>query len=170
MKGHSSRSATASFDSARGFGGPGTSPRLARARGFSLLELSIALLVAALLATICYPVYSTHVRRARRMDAIAVLLELQLAQERWRSEHLSYASFDELGASSSLPGGHYVLDMPAFAPDAYILRALAVGGQAADHECGELRLSVELGRDTPMSSPSGGPDNDEAANRRCWNL
>ena len=145
-------------------------PRLLKARGFSLLELSIALLVAALLAAICYPAYSAHVRRARRMDAIGALLELQLAQERWRSEHLSYASLEELGASSSLPGGHYVLDMPALLPDAYTLRALAVGGQAADHECGELRLSVELGRDTPLSRPPGGPDNDEAANRRCWNL
>jgi type IV pilus assembly protein PilE len=47
---------------------------LTRSRGFSLLELMIALGVAAIIATFALPAYRTHVAKARRVEAATALL------------------------------------------------------------------------------------------------
>jgi type IV pilus assembly protein PilE len=60
-------------------------------QGFSLIELLTALAIVAILATITVPSFSGLVARSRRSDAISALLRVQLAQERWRANNLTYA-------------------------------------------------------------------------------
>ncbi len=112
--------------------------------GFSLPELLIALSIVAILASITVPSYSGYVARSRRVDAMAVLLQLQLAQLRWRAHHGEYsADLDELGyAGGSSPGGHYRLRLQREAGGDFLLLAVPAGAQRGD-ACGTFALSSE---------------------------
>lgn len=63
-----------------------------RLRGFTLVELMVALSVVAILSAIAWPVYAGIVHRAQRNDARLALLRLQHLQERHYATHLRYAT------------------------------------------------------------------------------
>ena len=138
-----------------------------RARGFTLLELMIAVAVAGVLAALAGPGLMEPIRKARRLDAVEALVQVQLAQERWRAQCPCYAA--SLGATASgcpasacaadsglpLPalsrGGHYTLALSDASPTGYTLTASAVSGrsQAADGDCARLVVSVRHGVGNP---------------------
>ena len=60
------------------------------ARGFSLLELLVAMAILAVLASIALPTYAEYVARGRRFEARAGLLEAAHWMERWRTERGRY--------------------------------------------------------------------------------
>jgi type IV pilus assembly protein PilE len=118
-------------------------------RGFTLVELMIAVLVLGVLAALAYPTFVDSFRRGRRADAMAALAAVQQAQERWRSNHANYStSLGELGLPSSTASGHYGISVAAPAPGegtlatGYVATAVGADGssQAADAQC--RRLSV----------------------------
>ncbi|MBU6441642.1 MAG: hypothetical protein KGJ03_01270 [Betaproteobacteria bacterium] len=77
---------------------PGRERRRRPARGWSLPELALALLVAALLARHAVLPFEQALQRGRRASASAVLLEVSLRQERHHARQGRYAgSLAELG-------------------------------------------------------------------------
>ena len=62
-----------------------------RARGFTLIELVIALAVAAILGAAALPAYSDHVRRSRAAAAVAVLKDLRARMEQRYADERTYA-------------------------------------------------------------------------------
>lgn len=136
--------------------------------GFTLIEMMCAVAVAGILSSVAYPGYQSVVHKTRRSDAQVALLQLQMAQERHRAQHPSYASLAELGGHASSPQRHYALSVASNAPDGYELHASAQGAQVSDTSCRHMRLRV-TGQNVAYAS---GPDtrfaNDRAANRQCW--
>ena len=63
-----------------------------RNQGFTLVELMIVVAIVAILAAIAYPSYKEYVRKSRRADAKAVLVEAAQFMERVYTEDFSYAS------------------------------------------------------------------------------
>lgn len=61
---------------------PATCRRHHRRQGFTLIELMIAVAIVGILAAIAYPSYLEQVRKSRRADAQAALLELTQFMER----------------------------------------------------------------------------------------
>src|SRR3954464_1266140 len=59
-------------------------------QGFTLLELVIAMMIVAILASIAYPAYREHVQRGRRAEAKAILMEMAQFMERHYSQTNSY--------------------------------------------------------------------------------
>ena len=128
-------------------------------RGFSLPELLITLAIVAILATITVPSYSGLVAKTRRGDAMAALVQLQLAQERWRSRHPAYAlDLKALGWSApESPDGYYRLRVKHADAVGYLLLAVPTGPQRSDR-CGVFAMD------------SRGPVfGDDYAGVRCWN-
>lgn len=149
---------------------PGITPGITP--GFTLVEALVALLVAAILAAVALPGLAAQLRAARRAEAIATLLQVQQAQERWRAQCPCYAASLAAPPHATLPGGcppadcdpahglglaltsgRYVYELVALptlpVPDRFIVQARATGDQAQDRaagqSCAALRLVVEPG-------------------------
>lgn len=67
-------------------------------RGFTLIELVVALVIVAVLASQALPAYQQHVIRTRRNEAQSALLKLMMQQERFHTQHNKYVAFSA-GAS-----------------------------------------------------------------------
>ena len=108
-------------------------------RGFTLIELMIVVAVIGILATIAYPSYQDYIRKARRIDAQGVMLDIQLQQEKYRVNHVSYGSLTDLG---SFPSDYYTFAISGNTASAYTITATAKAGtsQASDTDCTPLKL------------------------------
>jgi type IV pilus assembly protein PilE len=145
------------------------------AAGFTLIELMIVLVVLAVLAAVALPAYQDSVRKGRRSDAFQALSAVQMAQERWRSNHADYAkSLDDLKIATTTAGGHYTLslDAPRTAADAwrfgYRVTATASGAQASDTKCRLLAVEVDGGIVRNGSPAAAGTAIDWSDPNRCW--
>lgn len=62
-------------------------------RGFTLAEVMIVVVISAILAALTYPSYRQAVRKAKRAEARAALLQMMQQQERYFMLHTSYVVF-----------------------------------------------------------------------------
>jgi type IV pilus assembly protein PilE len=92
------------------------------ARGFTLVELVVAVAIVALLATIALPAYQGSVLKARRAEARAAILDLLQQQERVMTQTGAYVAVKTPGATGT-PFKTYSGDNVATA--AYLLAAAA---------------------------------------------
>lgn len=131
---------------------------LARARGFSLIELMIVITIVAILVAVAYPNYTDSVRRSNRSDGRAALLLAAQNLERYFTENNTYLGATiaedpdtDIWATDTSAEGYYTLDF-SVDPTAttYTLRATATGTQARDEECAELTLT-HLGERAPLA-------------------
>jgi len=141
-----------------------------RSAGFTLVELMIATSISGVLASVAYPSFSGALRKIHRTEAMIAMLQLQQAQERWRSASSRYGSLAEIGVAEVAPGRNYLLSVTAPSPSGYMASAVAVGAQAGDRGCRYMKISVESGNLAYSSGDSESTANNEQANRRCWNL
>lgn len=131
-----------------------------RNRGFTLVELAIALGALAMLLAFALPTYEGRLATARRADATLALERIQIAQERHRALHGLYAlDLTALGLAADSPEGLYRLALETGPGEGYtaVAQARAGGAQAHDTACGAISLRVEQGFATY------GPS------LRCWN-
>jgi len=130
-------------------------------RGFTLVELLVALAIAAILAAIAYPSYSGAVRRTRRSEGKTALLQLMQQEERYYSQHNSYVGFSAASTDAdeklfkwysgdSPAASNYEIDGAPCASgeslqECVMLRArpgtAKVDGSFKDTECGTLTLT-----------------------------
>ena len=61
-------------------------------RGFTLIELMIAVAIIAIIMAVAYPSYLNHVRSSRRSSGESKLMEMMSAQERYYTENNTYAT------------------------------------------------------------------------------
>ncbi len=122
-----------------------------RSGGFTLIELMIAVAIVAILATVAYPAYQDQVRKTRRGNAKADLMELAQFLERNYTAAGAY-NVDAGGAAIALPftvsphdGGmtFYQISFVAgtLGAQTYTLQAVPQNGQTSDTRCGTLTLT-----------------------------
>jgi type IV pilus assembly protein PilE len=63
---------------------------LRAARGFTLIELIVALVIIGILTAIAIPNYTAYIQRSNRGEARAALLEASTWMQRWRTENGRY--------------------------------------------------------------------------------
>lgn len=131
------------------------STRNSRHKGFTMIELLIVIAIVGLIAAIAYPNYTRSVAKTNRSAAKTALLQLQLAQERWRSSNPSYTN---VIANLNAPAvNNYVLAITAAGATNYTITATAVGNQLAND-----------GGCSPLSVNENGPVTPNAAAQTCW--
>ena len=149
------------------------------ASGFSLIELMIALAIAAILAAIAIPMYQKQVQKSRRTDARTAVLDLAGREERYLSVQASYTNvpanlgYAPVGSAATFPitigSGYYQLTVtvPAVVapnPPTYVVSALAIAGsQLKDLQC--QYFSVD-NTGLQFSSATGAGGANTAAT--CW--
>lgn len=135
--------------------------KTASMKGFTLIELMIAVVVVGILAAVALPAYNGQVRKSRRTDAVTALSAFQQAQERWRANNASYGALADLtalttatpagyGMSATSSNGYYTITITSPTDSGYTATATAVSGtsQAADTGCTALTVTVLNGAGT----------------------
>jgi type IV pilus assembly protein PilE len=145
---------------------------MTRGSGFSLIEILIVLVLLGVLASIAVPGYQAQVRRTRRAEAIAALLAIQQAQERWRAAHPGYASGlgdSGLPGPAQTPSGRHALST-AVEDDtrSFAYTVTAVAAQPVGDNCAHMQLGMLRGSLTQRSGPDARLGNGPADNRACW--
>jgi type IV pilus assembly protein PilE len=111
-------------------------------RGFTLIELIVAVAIVGILAAIALPSYQDSIVKSRRKAAAACLIEQATFLERFYTTNLSYAG-------AALPGGGCTTDLVAFygfalngVPNAttYAINAIPTAAQP-DALCGTLGIN-----------------------------
>jgi len=129
----------------------------------------IAVAVVAILAAIAFPAYMEQVRAARRVDAMDALQEIQMAQEKWRANHTSYAAAlmgtncadadagndGGLCLPSTSDQGYYNLAISAASATGFTATAAPTGAQSSD-SC----RTFAVNQDGPLTTGY--------ANADCW--
>ena len=114
----------------------------ARTRGVTLIELIIAVAVVAILAAIAFPSYQEQMRKTRRADGKAELMETAQQLERC---YTRFSRYNDGNCGVALPSnsseGYYVVSATAITASAFTLDATPQGAQANDTRCGVLRLT-----------------------------
>lgn len=137
-------------------------------RGFTLIELLIAMAIAAILASIAVPSFADALRRARRAEAVGALLQLQLAEERWRTDHTRYSETPaELGMPANTASGSYAIAVQEADETGFVATATAASLQAGDAPCRVLKLVARGGHVVHTSIDAGGVETSNPRNR-CW--
>jgi type IV pilus assembly protein PilE len=115
--------------------------RSAAARGFTLMEVIVAMVIIGILTAIAIPNYTAYIQRSNRSDARSTLLEATSWMERWRTENGRY---DNPLSAGNPPPGFPFAQVPAVGtakynvvvatPNAvtYTITATAVGVMAGD--------------------------------------
>jgi type IV pilus assembly protein PilE len=140
-------------------------------RGFTLIELMIALAVLAIVASLAAPAYFDYVRKGRRSEAFAALAQVQQAQERRRANTPTYTEdMAQLAQPGTTPSGYYTIALSGSSATGFTATATAAGGQAKDERCYTLSVQAAGGnvlygsacKVCTMANPPTDPN-------RCWN-
>lgn len=128
-----------------------------KTKGFTLVELLIAVAIMGILAAVAYPSYVNHVYKARRADGLVSIMDMAQRLERCKTTTFTYVGCISSGEYST--EGHYYLTLPSseLSATAFHIQAEPQGSQA-DDKCGKLKLS-ESGQKFAL----GEADVDE-----CW--
>ncbi len=142
---------------------------LKKSSGFTLVELIVAMVIAAILAAVAIPAYSNYVRKARRTDAKTALLDMASLEERYfsvnnqyssTSTDIGYAAWPVIVGSGS---GDYSIAISNVTPAAlgtpatFTLTATAINDQLKDTLCTTFTLTQ-----------SGLQTSSDTTNNSCW--
>jgi type IV pilus assembly protein PilE len=112
-------------------------------RGFTLMEIMIVMVIVAILAAIAVPAYQDQIRSSRRSEAREALMQIQTAQERWRSNNTTYASSTSALDQPALSAdANYALSVSGASASGYTATATARAKQASDSACSAITIVV----------------------------
>ena len=137
---------------------------MTRSRGFTLIEVMIAMAIIAILAAIAIPNYSEYIRRSRITEAFSTLSGMRVKMEQYFQDNRTYAGscLPATVAPTPAPTANFTYDCPG-PPGAnnYTVRARGNAGTPVDGFT--YTIDDQNVRTTVMAAPSNWP-----GNGACW--
>ena len=128
-------------------------------KGFTLIELVIAVAIVAIIAAIGIPAYDRYKLKGYRMDAISYLTKAAALEENWMAEKGVYtAILTNLGGDTT-DRDHYTVT--ATGGNTFLITATAKASQTADTDCAVFTID-NVGR--KLAQRSDASDNSST----CW--
>lgn len=151
-------------------------PRIQGQRGFTLIELVIAMVIAAILAAIAIPSYSSYILKSRRTEAKSALLNMAALEERFFSTNNTYSALPSdlgyaVGTTLPFPVGNRYYNITALTvvaavapantasvgtPSTYTITATPIGTQVNDAACATFTIN------------SAGQQSSTGPGTTCW--
>jgi type IV pilus assembly protein PilE len=132
--------------------------RSQRQSGFTLIELMVVVAIVAVLAAIAYPSYTSHLRKGRRAEAQAYMMDIAQREQQYFTDTRTYAvdtggvtaaSVLNAPATPQDLGGYYTITTAAgTVTPSFVITATAIGQQQVD---GNLTID-NTGAKTPAGS------------------
>jgi type IV pilus assembly protein PilE len=122
-------------------------------RGFTLIDVLIAVAIVGILAAIAYPSYQSAVRKSNRAAAEAHLSDIAQRQQQFLLDQRSYASLSTLGVptpATVVPYYTITITVVAGPPPSFTASAAPIGSQAGDLSGASLTIT-----NTGLKGPSG---------------
>ncbi|KTC83755.1 type IV pilin protein [Legionella cincinnatiensis] len=134
-----------------------------RRKGFTLIDLMIALVIMAILITIAYPSYLRFLLKARRSDALVTLAQDQIFLERCYAQNFSYTTCTSLPPFPQTSAqGFYSITLSNLGATTYTLTATPRGSQTKDTTCASMTVD--------QANVKTAVDSSGTAQTICWNL
>jgi len=129
----------------------------------TLIELMTVVLIAAILAAVAVPSYTSQMRKSRRTEAKTALLDLAAREERYYSTNTTYSSTpSDLGYSGTFPinvgSNYYQINVTAASATGFTATATPINSQTSDTVCATYTLY-----NTGVQAVSG-----TGSNATCW--
>jgi type IV pilus assembly protein PilE len=159
-----------------------------RARGFTLIELMVTVLIVGILGAVALPSFMNQIRKSRRAEAITEVYRVSQAEERFRASNTAYSSnlgtqpttsalglFPSTGAITTynMASGYYSIGIGISSTSAvrYVITATTTGSMTSDTNCRTLVMDMNNGVIAYTSTTTGGATNaaQSQANLSCWN-
>jgi type IV pilus assembly protein PilE len=154
------------------------------ARGMTLIELMVVVVIATILVSLAVPSYMAQVRQSRRVEAKTALLDLAGREERYFSTSATGANYSQTAADlgyqalpAAIGSGYYTLSVCAVGPGmaancppsgqaapAFVVTAVPVVGQSQQNDTQCQSFSVD---NTGRQWATDASNND--ATQFCWN-
>jgi type IV pilus assembly protein PilE len=136
---------------------------LAGSRGFTLIELMIALVILAVVSSYAIASYQKSILKTNRAAAKTTLGKLSSAEENYHFSHNNYAATATtlIGAIPAQVSQKYTFSVTPAAPSTtYTWTATATGGQLKDTDCKTFSIS--------SSGLQSATNSAGTANSSCW--
>lgn len=166
----STRTAHANLSSRASDPAPAAPRRRRACGGFTLIEMLAVVAMTGVLTSIALPTFEGQLQRARRADVLVSMMQVQAAQERWRSNGARYGSLADIGTPARSAAGHYRLQLVSADEEGYDVLATASGAQARDAGCRNMAVRVSGANLAYASGPDARVANPADLNAKCWNL
>jgi type IV pilus assembly protein PilE len=135
-------------------------------RGFTLIELMIAVAIVAILAVIAVPSYTEYVRRGRVTEAVSALSGMRVKMEQYFQDNRTYSGACAAGTVAPAPSSPtftYACTLVAGPPSQYVVTATGKPGTPVDGF--QYKIDEANTRWTVMAAPSTWPSKPD-----CWVL
>ncbi len=128
-------------------------------KGFTLIELMIAVAVVGILASIAVPAYSNYVKRGRIAEATSELSAWRVRMEQYYLDNRTYLNGAACGGTLPANTANFSFDCPIITSLTYTLRAQGQGSMSG------FVYTVDQGynKSTTITNVSGW-----AGNGTCW--
>ena len=107
--------------------------KVSAARGFTLIEVMVAVAIVAILATVAYPAYTDYIVRSKIAEAVGQLSDMRVKMEQYFLDNRTYVGACAAGTVAPLPASpqvkYFTFTCPTLTATTYTIQADGVAAQ-----------------------------------------